>query len=333
MRSHRLESGKLLLTESETPTPGPAQILVRMRAATISRRDLLIRSGRYPLPATPGVVPLSDGAGEVVAAGAAVTRFRVGDRVTGSYWPHWHDGPLTAAKTGQLGCTEDGMLAEYVLLDQGSAVAVPEHLTWSEAASFTCGGVTAWRSVTCAGLLPGQTALALGSGDVSLFAIQIAKLTGLRAIVTSANPGKTERLLALGADHVVDYAKEADWAARVRELTGGAGADLVIETQGPATIEQSLAAVAFDGELVLLRVTGDEPEPMIINEGVYSGLASIRREFVGSRSDLEAMLRAYGYHGLRPVVDREFAFEEAEEAYGYFAANTAFGKVAVRFGD
>lgn len=341
MRIHRLQPAsdssegapfRLVGEEIETPEPGPRQILIKVHAASISRRDLSILSGHYPLPARTGVVPLSDGAGEVVAMGDAVTRFHVGDRVTGSYWPFWHDGPLTPDKFGQLGCTEDGMLAEYVLLDADSAVLLPDYLTWEEAAGLTCAGVTAWSSVTRAGLLPGQTVLTLGSGDVSLFAVQFAKLLGCRVVITSSNPAKEQRLRDLGADHVIDYSTEKNWGEQVLSLTGGRGAELVVETHGPATIEQSLAATGGSGEIVLLWVRSPEPTPLVIGDGVYRGLTSIRREFVGSRADLEAMLRAMEYHRLRPPVDKVFEFDQAESAFEYFRGNAAFGKVVIRVG-
>ncbi|MFD0630310.1 NAD(P)-dependent alcohol dehydrogenase [Catenulispora yoronensis] len=205
----------------ERPVPGPAQLLVRTRAAALNRRDLMITTGRYPLPSRPGVVPLSDGAGEVVEAGADVTRFRAGDRVTASYWPRWISGQLRPDLLDQLGCTVDGWLAEYVLLDEAAAVAVPGHLTWAEAAALPCAGVTAWNALTRSGLLTaGQTVLTLGTGDVSLFAVQLAKLMGCRVITTTSSAAKADRLKALGADEVVDYVANPDWSGEVRRLTG-----------------------------------------------------------------------------------------------------------------
>jgi NADPH:quinone reductase-like Zn-dependent oxidoreductase len=335
MRSYRLEKlggvEGIVLSEGERPTPGPTEILLRVHAASLNRRDVLIMDGSYPLPSRQGVIPLSDGAGEVVAVGEAVTRFEVGDRVTGSYWPRWHDGRLRADLIDQLGCTVDGMLTEYALLDEKAAAAVPEHLTWAEAAGLTCAGVTAWTSLVGGeGLNPGQTVLTLGSGDVSLFAIQFAKLLGCQVISTTSSDAKAEGLRALGADHVINYVNTPDWAPEVRRLTGGAGADLIVETQGPATIEQSVRAAGLYGEIVLLRVSGGGAAGVQISGAAYSAtMATIRREFVGSRTDLESMNQAISLHGLRPQVDREFGFDEAQDAYRYYLEDTSFGKVII----
>jgi NADPH:quinone reductase-like Zn-dependent oxidoreductase len=317
--------------EAQRPQPGPAEILVRVRAASVNRRDALILSGRYPLPARPGVIPLSDGAGEVVAAGAAVTRFAPGDRVTGSYWPRWRDGRLRPEFRDQLGCTSDGFLTEYAILDEQAAVPVPDHLTWAEAASLSCAGVTAWTALTGGQPLhPGQAVLTLGSGDVSLFAIQLAVLMGLRVIATTSSAAKAARLRELGASQVIDYGRTPQWWPLVRDLTGGAGADLVVETQGPGTIEQSLRACALYGEIVLLWVAGDEPASLQIPDTAYAAsMATIRREFVGSRADLENLTRAVAASGLRPVIDREFSFADAGDAYRYFLAGGTFGKVVI----
>lgn len=316
--------------EAETPEPGPTGILIRIHTASINRRDVLILNGRYPLPAKPGVIPLSDGAGEVVAIGEAVTRFRVGDRVTGSYWPLWQDGALRPDKAAQLGCTTDGMLTQYAVLDEQSAVKVPDHLSWTEASALTCAGVTAWRSLTAgARLLPGQSVLVLGSGDVSLFAIQFGKQLGCRVIALTSDEWKAARLRELGADEVVNYQKTPDWPPVVRELTGGTGAELVLETQGPKTIERSVASVSFEGQIVLLRVAGDEPESLSIGDGVFAGKPTLRREFVGSRADLEAMNRAVALHRLRPAVDRVFGFDEVHAAYRHFMSRDGVGKVVV----
>ena len=335
MRSYRLDQpgdlAGVVPHEEERPEPGPGEILVRVRAASLNRRDLLIVSGRYPLPARPGVVPLSDGAGEVVRVGAAVTRFRVGDRVTGSYWPRWHDGRLRPEQLDQLGCTSDGWLTEFARFDQESAVLVPDHLTWAEASGLSCAGVTAWNALTHGTPpRPGQTVLTLGSGDVALYAVQLAKLLGCRVIATTSSEARAERLRALGADEVVDYPRSPDWSQEVRRLTDGAGADLIVETQGPATIEQSVRAAALYGQIVLLWMVGDEPDSLRISDQALSGtMATIRREFVGSRADLEALTAAISAHRLRPVVDRVFDFAEAPEAYRYFLRGGRFGKVVI----
>ncbi|MGV9271402.1 zinc-dependent alcohol dehydrogenase family protein [Kitasatospora sp. NPDC003701] len=336
MRAYRLDQpGRpdgLVLHHGGAADPGPTQVLVKVHAAAVNRRDALILSGRYPLPARPGVIALSDGAGEVVAAGAEVTRFRVGDRVTGSYFPHWTDGRLRPDLADQLGCTVDGLLTEYAVLDEQALAAVPPHLDWTEAAALSCAGVAAWRALTGGGPLPpGSTVLTLGSGDVSLCAVQFAKAHGCRVLAVSGSTAGAERLAALGADHVLDRRRTPQWSAEVRRLTDGAGADLVVETHGPATIDQSVRAAALYGQIVLLWVVSDEPAALRITDEAYAGsLATIRREFVGSRTDLEAMLRAVGHHGLRPAIGQEFGFDEVPDAYRHFLARDTVGKVVIR---
>lgn len=324
--------GIVLRETHETPSPKPTEIVVRVRAASLNRRDALILEERYPLPAAPGVIPISDGAGEVVTAGAAVTRFKVGDRVVGSYWPRWLDGRLRPDLRDQLGCTIDGMLTEYAVLDQQWAVLAPEHLTWDEAATLPCAGLTAWNAVTGgAPVLPGQTVLTLGSGSVSLFAIQFARMLGCRVIATTSDDAKVDKFKALGADHVVNYAETPNWGQAVRELTGGSGADLVVDTNGPATIEQSVRAAALYGQIVLLiTASGDRSSIEISHDAYKSSLATIRRIFVGNRTDLEAMIRAVRAHEMRPVIDRVFDFVHAHDAFRYYLTGRAFGKVIIR---
>jgi OsmC subfamily peroxiredoxin len=253
MRSYHLEgeAGCLVMHEAARPEPGPHQIVVRVRATSLNRRDAMILNGTYPLTPCQGIVPLSDGAGDVVAIGDAVTRFAIGDRVTGSYFARWIDGPIHTGLIDQLGCTLDGMLAEYTLLDEQWAVRLPDHLDWDEAATLTCAGVTAWNAVTGAKTLkPGQWVLVIGTGGVSLYALQFAKMLGCRVVAVTSRAAKAERLRALGADHVIIAFETPEWGAWVRELTGGI--DLVVETGGPASFAQSLTASTLYGHVVLL---------------------------------------------------------------------------------
>ncbi|AQZ65954.1 Alcohol dehydrogenase [[Actinomadura] parvosata subsp. kistnae] len=329
MRTYRVERPEIALQDEPVPEPGPGEILVRVHAAALNKRDLLILDGTYPLPARPGVIPLSDGAGEVVAAGPGVTRFGVGDRVMGSYWPRWHDGRLRPELIDQPGCTLDGMLTEYALLGEQAAVAVPEHLSWAEAATLPCAALTAWVSLTGGQkLLPGATVVTLGTGGVSLFAVQLARLLGCRVIVTTSRMDHADRLKALGADHVIDYPATPDWGRRVRELTGGQGADLVVDTAGPATIDQSVRAAALYGEVAVLitrDATSDRLE--ITNEAYASSLATLRRVFVGNRAELESLCAAVAAHELRPVIDRTFTDPHA--AYRHYREGSPFGKVVI----
>src|SRR5262245_10022355 len=321
----------IILCERNEPKPGPTEIVVRVHAASLNKRDSFILAGTYPLPAKLGVVPLSDGAGEVVAAGDAVTRFNVGDRVAGCYFPRWRDGKLQRDIIDQLGCSLDGMLTEYALLDEQWAVKVPAHLSWEEAATLTCAGVTAWNSLLGPEpVVAGQTVLTLGTGGVSLFALQFAKLFGCRVISLTSSDAKFEKLRALGADHVLNYAVTPEWGQAVRDLTGGEGVDRVVETFGPDTIEQSMRASALHGQIVLLITRSPGKSAIEISGGAWaSSMTTIRRVFVGSRASFEAMNRAIAASELRPVIDRVFAFEEAREAFHYFMQGQLFGKVVI----
>ncbi|MFF3148878.1 NAD(P)-dependent alcohol dehydrogenase, partial [Streptomyces sp. NPDC057927] len=228
--------------------------------------------------------------------------------------------------------TLPGMLTEYARLDENAAVRVPDHLGWEEAACLPCAGVTAWHALTGGeALTPGRTVLTLGTGALSLFVVQFAKTLGAEVIATTSGTTKADRLKALGADHVVNYSENPEWGTAVRELTGGRGADLVVETNGPDTIEQSMRAAALYGQIVLLT-TGNPRRPGIeISNAVYAAsLATIRRVFVGSRAHFESMNRALTLHGTRPVVDRTFGFDEVHEAFRYYESGVAFGKVVIR---
>ncbi|PBB67763.1 alcohol dehydrogenase [Mesorhizobium sp. WSM4312] len=333
MRSYRLEGSGgtecLVMRDEPQPQPKPHEIVVRVRAASLNRRDTMILNGTYPLQPRQGVVPLSDGAGDVVATGDAVTRFAVGDRVTGSYFARWIDGRINAGLIDQLGCTLDGMLAEYAVLDEQWAARLPDHLEWREAATLTCAGVTAWNAVMSAGIpKPGQWVLVIGSGGVSLFALQFAKLLGCRVAAVTSRAEKADRLRMLGADLVISTSDMLEWGAAVRDQTGGI--DLVVETGGPATFAQSLIASTLYGHIVLLTLQDAKGGSIQIPAALYQrSLATISRLFVGNRSNLEAMLRAVSQHRLRPVVDKVFAFSEARDAYRHFQQGDVFGKVVV----
>ncbi|WP_330283701.1 zinc-dependent alcohol dehydrogenase family protein [Streptomyces sp. NBC_00588] len=319
-------------TPGGPPAPGPRDILVHIHAVSLNKRDLLILDGSYPLKAAPGVIPVSDGAGEVVAVGEEVTRFGIGDRVTSTYFPRWPDGRISGAMIDQPGATLPGMLAEYVRLDETAAVRVPDHLTWEEAACLPCAGVTAWNALTGAeAVLPGETVLTLGTGALALFAVQFAKTLGARVVATTSGEAKAARLKDLGADHVLNYVERPQWAAEVRELTGGRGADLVVETGGPDTIEQSVRATALYGRIALIAANSPHRHSLEIStDALASSVLTMRRIFVGSRAHFERMNRAIALHGLRPVVDRVFPFDEVHAAYRYYATGAAFGKVVIR---
>ncbi|MFE3191030.1 NAD(P)-dependent alcohol dehydrogenase [Nocardia sp. NPDC059240] len=312
------------------PVPGPNQVLVRVRAASLNRRDIMLMEGTYPLPARPGVVPLVDGVGEVIAMGSDVTRTALGERVMSTYFVGWVDGPQTQALTGQqYGANHDGWLATYVLLEQESVVRVPAYLTDAEAAAITCAGLVAW-----AGLIkpvpvgPGDTVLTVGTGPVGLFAVQHAKMLGARVISITSSAEKGERLRKLGADEVVDRKVTPDWEHAVLELTGGLGVQRVIEGVGKLTLPKSLAATAYNGEVILIGAfpAGPGQQPADPLGGKY---VSLRRVAVGSRADLELLTRTMTEHGARPVIDRVYPFERALEAYRYFSEGEPFGKVVI----
>jgi NADPH:quinone reductase-like Zn-dependent oxidoreductase len=297
----------------------------------VNYRDLLVVKGLYNPKLRLSMVPLSDGAGRVAAVGEGVTRVKTGDRVAGTFMQKWVAAELTEAKArSALGEAIEGVLAEYVVFDQDGVVQVPEHLTDVEAATLPCAAVTAWHAlVTEGGVKAGDTVLTLGTGGVSLFALQFARLSGARVIATSGSDDKLARARALGASDGINYKATPDWDKRVRELTGGVGVDHVVEIGGAGTLPRSLRAVRAGGRLSLIGVlTGGGGEvnllPVLMKNIRVQGI------LVGSREMFEAMNRAIALHRMRPVVDRVFAFEEAPEALRYMETGAHFGKIAIR---
>lgn len=320
----------LVVREHAVPRPGPREVLLRVHATALNFREIgILKHGRYPLPVKPDVIALCDGAGEVVELGAGTTQVCAGERVIASIFPYWQDGPFSRQRAQQLGGSLDGMLAEYVVLPEDALVAIPPHLSYEEAAALPCAAVTAWNAL--AGTLaprPGEDVLVQGSGGVSLFALQFAKAFGARVIATTAGDAKADRLRALGADEVVDY-RRADWPARVRELTGGAGARHVIEIGGG--LASSYAAVAHGGEIALVGLLANAPQGVDAGVAFASG-ASLRPIAAGSRAQLAAAVRAMASQRLRPVIARVFGFDEAARALAWYDSGQAFGKVVVRVG-
>jgi NADPH:quinone reductase-like Zn-dependent oxidoreductase len=319
----------IALTERPQPQPGPGQVLLRMKAWSLNYRDLMVAKGTYNPRQRLPLVPLSDGVGEVAALGAGVTRVKVGERVAGIFMQTWLDGPITEAKAkSSLGAQREGVLAEYAVLDGDGVVPVPEHLSDEEAASLPCAAVTAWHALFHeGGPRPGTSVLIQGTGGVSLFALQFARMAGARVIATSSSDAKLERVRGMGASDGINYKTNPDWGERVRQLTGE-GVDHIIEIGGAGTLGQSLRGVRMGGRISLIGVLagGGEVNPMpILMKNVR-----VQGIYVGSRAMFEAMNRAIALQGMRPVVDRVFPFAEAVEAYRYLESGQHFGKVCIR---
>lgn len=317
--------------ERAEPTPGPGQVLIRVRAASLNYRDLMIVKGAYNPKQKLPLIPLSDGAGEVVAVGSDVTRVKIGERVAGTFFQAWTDGELTDQKArSSLGSPIDGMLVEYALLNEQGVVRVPEHLTDEEAATLPCAAVTAWHAlVTKGSLKAGDSVLVQGTGGVSLFALQFAVMSGARVIATSSSDEKLQQTLQMGASDGINYKETPEWDSRVRELTDGVGVDHVVEVGGAGTLAHSMRAVRRSGTISLIGVlTGGggevNPRPILMNGLRVQGI------YVGSREMFEAMNQAISLHKMRPVVDRVFAFEEAPAAFRHMESGAHFGKISVR---
>lgn len=318
----------LTRTTRETPPLGATDVRVRVRATSLNFRDLAILRGAAKRKAP--VVPLSDGAGDVVAVGPAVTRVAVGDRVAASFFPTWIDGDFFAdAHAHALGGAIDGMLAEEVVLDERAWVRVPAHFSDEEAATLPCAAVTAYNALFEGRRVgPGDTVLLLGTGGVSIFALQLAKAAGARVVLTTSRAEKGERARALGADHVIDYAATPDWGVAAREWSG-TGVDLVVEVGGPKTFDQSVDAARYGGAISLLGVlTGVRGDVALYP--IFHKALTVRGVYVGSVRMFESLTRALTATGIRPVIDRVFPFDEARGAYEYLASAAHLGKVVIR---
>jgi NADPH:quinone reductase-like Zn-dependent oxidoreductase len=320
----------LALVERPDPRPGPGQALVRLRAASLNYRDLLTVEGKYNPRQKLPLIPCSDGAGEVVEVGEGVTRVRPGDRVCTVFAQKWIAGRPTRERVrSTLGGPLDGTLTELAVFDQEGLVTTPRHLTDEEASTLTCAAVTAWSAlVTEGGITAGDTVLVQGTGGVSLFALQLAKLLGARVIATSSRDEKLARARAMGADETINYREVPDWGARAKELNRGVGVDHVVEVGGAGTLQQSLQAVRFGGTVSLIgNLAGTRAELLLTH--VFMQKVRVQGILVGDRESFEAMNRAIALHRLKPVVDRLFPLEESAAAFGHMAAGEHFGKIVV----
>lgn len=321
-----------VLQETETPVPAPGEVLVRIRAASLNYRDLLMRRGRSASGGDRPVVPLSDGAGEIAALGEGVTEWKVGDRVAGTFFRDWVDGTFdTAYHDAARGGSCDGVLAEFMTAPAHSLVAVPDYLSDAEAATLPCAALTAWHALMERGtaLAGGELVLCLGTGGVSVFALQIAHAAGARVIVTSRSSEKLEKARSLGAEALINYEECPAWDEEVWRLSERRGVDRVIEVGGPGTLGRSMNSVAAGGVISLIGVLTGFAAP---DSGLFPLLtrnAEIHGIYVGSRAMFERMNAFFSTHQIRPVIDQVFPFEEAPAAYAHLESGAHFGKVVV----
>jgi NADPH:quinone reductase-like Zn-dependent oxidoreductase len=322
---------KLALTDRETPRPAANEVLVRLHAASLNYRDVMVVNGTYNPRMKLPAVPFSDGAGEVVEVGPAVTKWKPGDRVMPIFAQRWYDGHTTEEKRRSsigAGAQWDGVLREYGAFSEESVLRVPEHLSYAEASTLPCAAVTAWHALVVSGnVTAGDTVLTLGTGGVSIFALQIAKLSGARVIATSGSDEKISRLRELGADETVNYRQHEDWDKTVIEMTGRAGVDHVIEVGGAGTLARSLNAVRLGGHVAMIgALTG----PGTFNPtSVFMKAVRLQGIFVGSRAMFSGLIKAVETAKLKPVIDRVFEFDEARDALRYMESGAHFGKIVI----
>lgn len=324
------------LVSRPVPVPGPGEVLVRMRAASLNFRDILLATGQYPFPAdVTHFAPLSDGAGEVVSVGAGTKYFVPGDRVAGIFSQSWQGGAqVDDAWFTALGGGIDGVLQEYRVFHQTGLVRLPYHLSFEEGATLPCAAVTAWNALY--GLKPlqaGQTVLVLGTGGVSIFGLQLAHAAGARVIATSSSNAKLEKAKAFGADEVINYKAHPDWASEVKRLTGGRGVDHVIEIGGTGTLAQSIGSVNIGGIVSLVGLLAVADAPSMNPMPILTSGAIVRGVLVGSRELFENMNRAIAHHRIKPVIDSVFPFDQAAKALQALHAQQHVGKIVIKIGD
>ncbi|MBW4612013.1 MAG: NAD(P)-dependent alcohol dehydrogenase [Desmonostoc vinosum HA7617-LM4] len=323
----------LALVERPELKPAAGQALIKVRATSLNYRDLIVAEGAYGAGQKYPLIPMSDGAGEVVAIGEGVTRVKVGDRVAGIFFQDWIDGSLTKEKMkSDLGGGIDGMLAKYVILHQNGLVILPDYLSYIQGATLPCAAVTAWHGLVTKGNIgANDSVLLLGTGGVSIFALQFAKIHNARVIITSSSDEKLARAQQLGADDTINYKTTPNWEKQVYQLTNRTGVDHVVEVGGAGTLPKSLQAVRIGGRISLIGVLsgrGNEIDPMPI---LFKSLA-VQGIYVGSREMFEAMNQVMQKHQIQPIIDRVFPFSEAKAAYNYLKSANHFGKVVIEYG-
>jgi NADPH:quinone reductase-like Zn-dependent oxidoreductase len=310
---------------------GVGEVRIRVYAVSLNYRDLMVASGNYLVTVDDPIIPCSDGAGEVLAVGHGVSRLQVGDRVAASFFPYWTDGITTPEKIRHsLGGDIDGMLAEEVILHEDALVRIPPSLSFLDAATLPCAGVTAWNAifVSSHNIKPGDSILLLGTGGVSILGLQLAKAAGLRTIVTSSSDEKLQRARELGAHHTINYRTTPEWHEEVLRMTRGVGANVVLEVGGKGTVNRSVAAASMAGSVAIIGGVsgfGGEINPV----SLLAGAKRMVGIFVGSRTMLEDLMRFAEAVTLKPVVDRVFTFDQAREAYRHMESGSHFGKVVI----
>jgi NADPH:quinone reductase-like Zn-dependent oxidoreductase len=319
----------LKLSERPTPKLGPGEVLMRVRAVSLNYRDLaMVKGGLARMMKLP-LVPVSDGAGEIVETGPGVVRLKKGDRVAAIFTQGWLSGPPYAGMySSSLGGGIDGMLTEYVVLREDGFVRIPDYMTFEDAATLPCAAVTSWYALITEGhVRAGDTVLVMGTGGVSIFAMQIALIHGARVIATSSSDAKLERLKKLGASEVVNYKTTPAWDKRVLEVTGGLGVDHVVEVGGAGTLPQSINAVKTGGVVSLIGILSGagsvDPMPLLFKNARIQGI------LVGSREMFEEMNRAFEVNRVQPIIDKVFSFDQAREAYRHLESGAHFGKVVI----
>lgn len=336
MKAYQLQRfgiDNLTMTDTEIPQPGPAEVLVRFHAASLNYRDLMIVKGTYNPRMKLPAVPFSDGAGEVAAIGEAVTKWKVGDRVCPIFMQGWHEGGISAEKSKTAlggGADWNGVLREYGAFSEQSLVRIPEPLSYEEAATLPCAAVTAWNALVVSGCLKaGERVLTLGTGGVSIFAVQFATMLGAEVIATSSSYEKLGKVRELGAGETVNYKEREDWDKAVLELTSKLGVDHVVEVGGSGTMARSVNAVRSGGHISVIGVlaSGGEFNPT----SLLMKAVKMQGVYVGSRSMFEDMNRAIEINGLHPVIDKQFSFSEVREALTYMETGSHFGKIVIDY--
>lgn len=322
---------QLKLHRRAIPKPGAGQVVVQVKAASLNYRDTLVPFGTYQKPPYGvGVVPLSDGAGTIHAIGADVTGLKLGQRVTANCMVKWVDGPIRAPYIfQQIGMDMDGWLADYCLIDAQAVVPIPDYMSFEEAATLPCAAVTAATALASGPIHgSGQVVLVLGTGGVSLFALQIAKQFGAQVVATTSTAAKMDRLRALGADFVVNYVEQPDWAREVRAFTGGEGVDLVVEVGGEATLANSFRALANRGHVSIVGYVGGRTRTL--DPGALPPGSSLSRTVIGSRERFVELLGQMEAAEMRPVIDRVYPFEDFRQAYERLQSGQHMGKVVIK---